>query len=229
MAALPNYLMQAFLIPKGTINELQRAIRTFFWRGDKECAPIHNLVSWGKACTPKNSGGLGLPDLQARNRALLLKSLWQIEGNDSRIWTSLLSELYETQGANDLRNIPCSIASYFVKDMVSVLPLFNVGLARGQPSRWRWTGDGIFNASSAYRFLTEPGIRCSWHHRFWTIKAPLKIKIFAWVAMQNKIPTYANLRKRGFVGPSMQKRGRNNKPPTKHVPFHTRNVGGING
>ncbi len=62
---------------------------------------------------------------------------------------------------------------------------------------WRWTKGGRFSANSAYRFLAfDGGFDCRVRH-LWSIKAPLKIKIFLWLGARNRILTADVLSRRG--------------------------------
>jgi ribonuclease HI len=42
-----------------------------------------------------------------------------------------------------------------------------------------------------------------WRMNFWSWKLPLKIKLFNWLAAENKIPTWDNLQRKGWTGPNL--------------------------
>jgi hypothetical protein len=42
-----------------------------------------------------------------------------------------------------------------------------------------------------------------WRMHLWTWKLPLKIKLFNWLADENKIPTWDNLQRKGWTGPNI--------------------------
>ncbi|KAJ4793140.1 RNA-directed DNA polymerase (reverse transcriptase)-related family protein [Rhynchospora pubera] len=67
---------------------------------------------------------------------------------------------------------------------------------------WRWTQNGSFSSASAYRILADTGVRSSYHLSLWKIKAPLKVRIFLWLLLQNRLLTQENLLLRGW--PSIQ-------------------------
>lgn len=55
---------------------------------------------------------------------------------------------------------------------------------------------GVFTVKSAYTGLKEgPKIKTT-ISKIWKVKAQPRIKIFAWIAAQNKILTHDNLQKR---------------------------------
>ena len=47
------------------------------WSGEKGKKKYH-LVNWQEVCLPKDQGGLGVPDLEIMNIALLSKWLWKL-------------------------------------------------------------------------------------------------------------------------------------------------------
>ncbi|XP_020086093.1 uncharacterized protein LOC109708688 [Ananas comosus] len=68
---------------------------------------------------------------------------------------------------------------------------------------WRWHADGRFQVRRAYNFLIYDGVNTNYIPCLWTIKIPLRVKIFMWLAARNKILTADTLAKRGWVGPSI--------------------------
>ncbi|KAJ3694111.1 hypothetical protein LUZ60_009591 [Juncus effusus] len=201
LGALPIYYMQVFKLPVTVINDLTRVIRAFFWKGEITCSGGHCLVNWAKVTMPKKFGGLGLPDFTRRNNSLLLKWLWKLDREKEGLWATTIRL---TQGISDstlVWNIPPSHSSFFTKDLISLLSMYLVSSAVDpitMTTTWRWTRDGIFTSKSAYSFLQLPGIRCCWQKALWKIKCPPKVKLFAWIALQNKILTADNLAKRGW-------------------------------
>lgn len=53
--------------------------------------------------------------------------------------------------------------------------------------------------------------------KIWKIKAPPRMIIFGWLAIQNKILTHANLQKRGWTLASMCTLCRGNQETTRHI------------
>ena len=52
------------------------------------------MVAWGKVCTPKKLGGLGLRKMAAVDCAYQCKLAWKIlDGNES-LWTSVMRAKY---------------------------------------------------------------------------------------------------------------------------------------
>jgi hypothetical protein len=72
-----------------------------------------------------------------------------------------------------------------------------------------WTGgdhSGVLTVRNVYNALAReywPNTVTGWRRTFWTWDIALKIKLFMWLALENKILTWDNLRKRGWEGPSV--------------------------
>ena len=69
-----------------------------------------------------------------------------------------------------------------------------------EPDRVQWNigSTGRFQVKGLYLSLRAAGI---FPHKFlWKIKIPLKVKIFIWLALKNRILTKDNLAKRGWTG-----------------------------
>ena len=73
----------------------------FFWQGDNE-KKKYRLAKWKDVCRPKDFGGLGIPDLEVKNRALLGKWLFKLLTEDG-VWQTLLRRKYI--GSNALSQI----------------------------------------------------------------------------------------------------------------------------
>lgn len=65
---------------------------------------------------------------------------------------------------------------------------------------WRWSSTGRFSVHSLYTWLIFGGIPNSTFTKIWKAHIPLKIRIFLWLAKQNRILTRDNLSKRGWQG-----------------------------
>jgi hypothetical protein len=51
---------------------------------------------------------------------------------------------------------------------------------------WRWTADGAYSASSAYTMLHSGSVALRGHTLIWKIWAPMKVKIFLWLAFKRR-------------------------------------------
>jgi zinc-binding in reverse transcriptase len=68
-------------------------------------------------------------------------------------------------------------------------------------SFWHLDKSGIYSVNSLYKFLNSGEIHYYLTKSVWTLKIPLKVKLFLWLALHNRIFTRDNLSKRGWVVP----------------------------
>ncbi|CAM0911087.1 unnamed protein product [Alopecurus aequalis] len=63
---------------------------------------------------------------------------------------------------------------------------------------WRWTANGQYSAASAYDMQFEGSIRFSFKDTIWSSGAPLKCRIFGWLAILGKCHTADCLQRKGW-------------------------------
>ncbi|KAK1297403.1 hypothetical protein QJS10_CPB15g01453 [Acorus calamus] len=91
MAALTIYLMYALALPAGAAQQIDKQLRSFFWKGSNEGKNLH-AISWDRITAPKDAGGLGL-----RKTVILRKAIYGVLAakvlSDSSLlnWVFLLS------------------------------------------------------------------------------------------------------------------------------------------
>ena len=71
------YMISFFQLPKGVLKRLDYFRSRFFWQGDSE-ERKYRPAKWSVVCSPKDHGGLGIHDLEVKNRALLGKWLFKL-------------------------------------------------------------------------------------------------------------------------------------------------------
>ncbi|WMV44670.1 hypothetical protein MTR67_038055 [Solanum verrucosum] len=80
--AMPTYMMSLFPIHGKIIKKLDAIRRNFLWQGNGEGEKKHHLVKWEVVITSKKEGGLGIKNLKAQNKSLLLKWLWRLAADE---------------------------------------------------------------------------------------------------------------------------------------------------
>jgi hypothetical protein len=63
---------------------------------------------------------------------------------------------------------------------------------------WKFTNDGKYSASSAYKMQFEGLVSTSLNSTVWKVWAPPKCKFFAWLVMQNRVWMADRLQRRGW-------------------------------
>ena len=72
VSSLPIYFRYLFKIPTLVANRIEKLMRGFLWEGYEEGGGSH-LVRWNLVTRSKEKGGLGIGNLEKKNRALLGK------------------------------------------------------------------------------------------------------------------------------------------------------------
>ena len=98
LSSLPTYTMCSLDIPVTVIEYIDRARRHCLWRGSDINAKGKALVAWNKVMRPKNKGGLGVVNLRAQNKALLLKNLDKFYNKRDIPWVNMI---WHSHYAND--------------------------------------------------------------------------------------------------------------------------------
>jgi hypothetical protein len=70
---------------------------------------------------------------------------------------------------------------------------------KDEPGRVQWllTRSGTFSVKSMYSFLVAKKVIFP-YKVMWTLKLPLRIKVFCWLVIKNRILTKENLKKGGM-------------------------------
>ncbi|KAL2252964.1 UNVERIFIED_CONTAM: hypothetical protein Sindi_0091100 [Sesamum indicum] len=91
LTAMSVYWASAFILPKKVINEIEKRLRAFLWKGMTNSG--YAKVAWKDICRPKEEGGLGFKDISTLNRALMTKKPCDVIRCDrSSIWVDWLHQ-----------------------------------------------------------------------------------------------------------------------------------------
>jgi hypothetical protein len=85
-------MISFFQLPKEVLKQLDYFWSRFFWQGDSE-KNKYRLTKWSIICRPKDQGGLGIHDLEVKNKALLGKWLFKLLTEEG-VWQTLLKRKY---------------------------------------------------------------------------------------------------------------------------------------
>ena len=65
---------------------------------------------------------------------------------------------------------------------------------------WSASSDNLYSVKSCYALLNDGGFRSQHGMDIWKCSAPLKIKVFTWLVIHDKILSKENLVKKGWLG-----------------------------
>lgn len=79
--------------------------------------------------------------------------------------------------------------------------MVSLNLSSGEDNlQWILTSNQIFFVKSCYDFLNDGGLKSQFMNNIWKCVALLKIKVFAWLVIHDKILSRANLLRKGWTG-----------------------------
>jgi hypothetical protein len=87
LSAMPIHAMMALDIPIKTLEAANKVCRGFLWKGRKDVHGGHCLVAWNVVCSPKEYGGLGVPNLRLLNISLRARWPWLARTDQTRPWS----------------------------------------------------------------------------------------------------------------------------------------------
>lgn len=76
LSSLHMYMMSFFAIPIGVLKKLDYFCFRFFWQLEEKRK--YRLAKWKILCQPKDQEGLGIRDLDIKNRVLLSKWFYRL-------------------------------------------------------------------------------------------------------------------------------------------------------
>ncbi|XP_024636586.1 uncharacterized protein [Medicago truncatula] len=180
-----------------------------FWRPllDIIRTRLSNWKGWDTVCLLKKEGGLGVRRMREFNVALLGKWCWCMLIDRDGLWYRVLKVRYGEEGGRLKEGggdssvwwrMLCGIrrgaglgeGSWF-EDNVSTL------------DRWRWMLDPIggYSVKGTYKYLTLPTtpVETSLYDAAWLKQVPLKVYVFVWRLLRNRLPTKDNLLRRRAI------------------------------
>ena len=101
--------------------------------------------------------------------------------------------------------------------MMHELTLYHTTQEQCDTPRWKWTKEGQFMVKSCYQAMEEDPYVKTQVSKIWTIKAPMRVMVFTWLLMRNKILTIDNLMARGWEMANMCYMCRSQSESVQHL------------
>jgi hypothetical protein len=93
---ITTYAMCMIKLPKGVIDNVDRARKQCLWCGNDNEKKGGNLVAREIVQQPKDKGGIGIINLHLHNDALLMKHLSKFYNKENIPWVRLIENRYYT-------------------------------------------------------------------------------------------------------------------------------------
>nr|GEY85933.1 RNA-directed DNA polymerase, eukaryota, reverse transcriptase zinc-binding domain protein [Tanacetum cinerariifolium] len=102
LGSLGIYYLSIFKVPEMVVKSLESLRVAFFWGGHEDTKKIA-WVKWSNILASLDKGGLGVGNLKAFNKDLLLKWRWRLFQNLNTLWVHLVKAIHGEQACVDLR------------------------------------------------------------------------------------------------------------------------------
>lgn len=123
---IATYTMCTIKLPKGVIDNIDRARKQCLWRGNDVDKKGGNLVAWPTVMKPKNKGGLVVLNIRLQNDALLMKQLHKFYNKEDVPWVHLVWSRYYT---NKVPHAAREKGSFWWKDVLRLNTIYR-GIAK---------------------------------------------------------------------------------------------------
>ncbi|XP_056691943.1 uncharacterized protein [Spinacia oleracea] len=91
--SIHSYWAQVFVLPKHVLHTVESICRAFLWQGTYFSSKP-GYVAWGRVCSAKKEGGLGIRNVQIWNIAALGKYVWAIAKKQDSLWVRWVNAIY---------------------------------------------------------------------------------------------------------------------------------------
>ncbi|GFY91065.1 hypothetical protein Acr_07g0012610 [Actinidia rufa] len=176
--------------PAGVQAKIIKLCRNFLWSGkcNKNKRP---LVAWRDITPPKIEGGLGIRNSKAWNKALLSKTMWDIQAKIDTLWVQWVHQIY-MKYANFWEYQIKHDDSPLIKQVIALREEI-IATERSQQAEAhkinQWMANGELNSKLAYEYFRPKAIKLQWPKVIWTNYATPKHAFIFWLAMKEKLLT----------------------------------------
>jgi hypothetical protein len=96
LSSLSIFQCSGLLAPKGVLDKISRALRSFLWAGGKTNTKKFHLLNWKQVFQPLNKGGLAIRDPTLMNTSLGAKLAWRlITGNTRLVENNTSNQIFQ--------------------------------------------------------------------------------------------------------------------------------------
>jgi hypothetical protein len=98
LTSFPTYAMCSFMLPKIVLKQIDKYRKHYLWCGYDLNNRKPPEAPWHMVCLPKEEGGLGVLDLNAQNRSMLMKQLHKFFNKAIVPWIQLIWDHHFVRG-----------------------------------------------------------------------------------------------------------------------------------
>lgn len=91
LSAIPVHISITCCLSAWAVAEIDKRRRAFLWTGTQSASGGKCKIAWPIVCSPKDHGGLGIPDLRVLGLAMRLRWEWRRRTDATSAWALLPS------------------------------------------------------------------------------------------------------------------------------------------
>ncbi|GKA62581.1 RNA-directed DNA polymerase, eukaryota, partial [Tanacetum coccineum] len=205
-----NHLLFADSNPRKDAIFDEIVLRSFNWclaRAQKLKLKKIAWVKWPMVLASKKHGGLGVSNFYALNRGLLFKWVWRYISQDNSLWARVISALHGSSSQINfvsLLLVPFAVlfeGGLEAQQLDHLMGLIESTLLSNSEDRWvsDLNGDGVFRVKDVRNLLDETFLLKADTPTRWIKCIPIKVNVFVWKALQDRLPTRSNLVRRNIL------------------------------
>ncbi|VFQ62431.1 unnamed protein product [Cuscuta campestris] len=177
-----NFWYRIFIIPGRVMKKVQALCRNYLW-GVADHYKRVPLVNWEDTCKPKGNGGLRFRNLNAWNKALVMKLNWDIANKKDNLWVRWIHSRY-IKGMEFWNYNPKQDTCYYWKRMIKVRSEFEGMINIGE-----------YTPEEGYLWLLGQPPKIEWVNLVWNRLTIPKHQFNMWLILKNRLQTRQRLGK----------------------------------
>ncbi|GFS42551.1 hypothetical protein Acr_00g0080480 [Actinidia rufa] len=177
-------------IPTGVRSKIVQLCRNFLWSGN--CYSNKKpLVAWKVVTLPKSEGGLGIRNSSAWNKALLLKTMWDIQRKKDSLWVQWIHQIY-MKNRSFWDYLPKHEDSPLIKQVIALREEMVAAehSVDGAIQRMnQWTENGQLHSRLAYDYFRPKSAKLTWPKLVWHSSIIPKHSFILWLGLRDRLLT----------------------------------------
>ena len=149
------------------------------------------LVAWKEVTLPKMEGGLGIRNSKAWNKAMLTKTLWDIQAKTESLWVKWVHQRYMNRGSFWDYQIKHE-DSPLLKQVIAIRDEIT-GAERSVENAVillnQWAPNGEFKSKLAYDFFRPKSPKLPWPKLVWHNSIPPRQSFILWLGLKDRLLT----------------------------------------
>ena len=182
-------------IPAGVKSKIVQLCRNFLWSGN--CTINKKpLVAWREVTLPKIEGGLGLRNSKAWNKALLSKTLWDIQSKKDSLWVQWVHQIYmkgDCFWGYTTKNADSPLIKQIMILRDEIIEA-ETSIEHATHKMNQWAPNGKFQSRLAYDFFRPRSAKITWPKLVWHGSLIPRHSFILWLGLKNRLLTKDKIR-----------------------------------